>query len=150
MRVASGRRPADPLPGKSGRTAAWTGKEAGLRARVRIEFVRRGRPWKAFRPERWYPADVEDGTGDIRLRDGSTTAVWPRAEVEIRGAADDEWEIRSASRMALDREGQTLEYPGRVAECPEGHARTIPSRFDRPEVSLTCPACRRQYRLVAG
>lgn len=83
------------------------------------------------------------------LRDGRTTATWPRDEVEVRSVGDDEWEIRSNSRLDVPMEGQTLQVPGRIAECPEGHARTIPTRFDAEEVALTCAACRRPYRLVA-
>jgi hypothetical protein len=47
-------------------------------------------------------------------------------------------------------DGQMIEYPGRVAECPEGHVRSIPSRFDAPVVELRCADCRRGYRLVSG
>lgn len=76
-------------------------------------------------------------------------AAWPVEEVEIRGAADDEWAIRAPARMDVALEGQMMQIPGRVAECPEGHARSIPSRFDADVVTLKCVACGRAYRLVS-
>ena len=124
--------------------------EDTLRARVLEDFTRRRRPWKGFRADRWYPAEWENGEGSsVVLRDGRSRAVWPREEVEIRGVPDDEWEIRSNSRLDVPIEGQTLDVPGRIAECPEGHARQIPTRFDADEVVLRCASCRRAYRLVA-
>jgi hypothetical protein len=111
---------------------------------------RRGNPWKRFRAGRWYPAEYVDGVEDgIRLLDGSTAAVWPRQHVEIRGAPDDEWEVRSLSRTSDHRDGQAIEYPTRVAECPEGHMRAIPTRFDSAVVELRCADCRRTYRLAS-
>lgn len=122
-----------------------------MRARVPIDAVRRGRPWKAFKPGRWYPAEWhDDSRAEIVLRDGRTAATWPAGELEVREAADDEWEIRSAARMDVSLEGQMVQIPGRVAECPEGHARSIPTRFDAAVVMLKCVACGRAYRLVSG
>ena len=101
-----------------------------------------------FKPGRWYPAEWENGRRDtIVLRDGRTQAAWPAAEVEVRAAADDEWEILSAARMDIALEGQSFQIPGRIAECPEGHSRSIPSRFDRAVVMLKCASCGRAYRL---
>jgi hypothetical protein len=109
---------------------------------------RRGDPWKRFRAARWYPAEWVDGEGgEVRLTDGSASAVWPREDVEIRAAADDAWDVRALSRLSENRDGQTLDYPARIAECPEGHVRTIPTRFDAAVVALKCAECRRAYRL---
>lgn len=85
--------------------------------------------------------------GEIRLVDGRANAVWPRDEIEVRPAGDDEWLIGAVSRFSEDREGQSIEYPTRLAECPEGHRRPIPTRFDRPVVELLCKACERSYKL---
>jgi hypothetical protein len=128
-----------------------SGREASLRARIKIEHARRNKPWKAFQPGRWYPAEWENEQREgVVLRDGKNSAVWPPDHVEIRAAADDEWEIRSASRMEIALEGQSFQIPGRIAECPQGHARTIPTRFDAAVVTLTCRQCGRAYRLIAN
>ncbi len=121
-----------------------------MRARVVEGQSRRGDPWKRFREGRWYAAEWVDGRGgDVRLLDGNAATVWARDDVEIRLAEDDEWEVRAVSRMASSVDGQTIEYPARLAECPEGHVRTIPSRFDAFVVELRCVDCRREYRLVS-
>lgn len=86
----------------------------------------------------------------MRLLDGRRSETFALDEVEVRGVPDDAWEIRSAARVALEREGQSLDYPSRMAECPEGHRRPIPSRFDRAVVELRCRDCDRVYRLTAG
>lgn len=139
-----------PGPEAAGRTNP-EGREDALRARIPEENARRGRPWKAFRPGRWYAAEWHDGTrAEIVLRDGRTVAAWPAGEVEVRTVADDEWEIRSAARMDVALEGQMVQIPGRVAECPEGHTRSIPTRFDAEVVMLKCAPCGRAYRLVSG
>lgn len=120
-----------------------------MRARVVAGRGRRGEPWKRFRPGRWYPAEwAASPGGDIRLVDRSVAAVWPSHQVEVRNAADDEWELRATSRMSQSVDGQTIEYPARVAECPEGHMRAIPTRFDSHAVDLRCADCRRRYRLT--
>lgn len=122
-----------------------------MKARVLPEYERRPNPWRRFRPGRWYAAEYVDGEGGpIRLRDGRHAAEWPREQVEVRRAGDEEWEVRSVSRLGMEREGQHLEYPARVAECPAGHVRAIPTRFDAAVVNLRCAECRRSYRLVAG
>ncbi len=127
-----------------------TPEEETLRARIDIEHARRDKPWKAFKPGRWYAASwTDDSEAHVQLRDGRASAVWPRDEVEIRQADDDAWEIRSASRMDVALEGQMMQVPGRIAECPEGHARTIPTRFDAAVVMLTCRTCGRAYRLAS-
>jgi hypothetical protein len=82
--------------------------------------------------------------------DGRRSETFAREAVQIRAAADDEWEIGSVSRVALEREGQSLDYPSRTAECPEGHRRPIPTRFDSTVVELRCRVCDRAYRLTAG
>lgn len=126
-------------------------REDVLRARISIEHARRGKPWKAFKPERWYPAEWEDESRSaVVLRDGRAAASWPADQVEIRTAADDEWEIRAPARMDVALEGQMVQIPGRVAECPEGHARSIPTRFDAEVVMLKCPGCGRAYRLASA
>lgn len=122
-----------------------------MRARVVDAGGRRKDPWKRFRPGRWYPAEWVDAEATaVRLSDGANAAVLPRDAVEIRNAPDDAWELRTASRMSQSREGQTLDYPARVAECPEGHARAIPTRFDSPPATLKCAECGRAYRLPPG
>jgi hypothetical protein len=52
--------------------------------------------------------------------------------------------------MDIALEGQSFQIPGRLAECPQGHARTIPTRFDAAVVTLTCRQCGRAYQLVAN
>lgn len=122
--------------------------EDRLRARISADHARRQKPWKAFRPETWYDAEFEDAEHTrVVLRNGRSSASWPAGEVQIRPVADDEWEIRTALRMDVAMEGQTLQIPGRIAECPEGHARQIPTRFDANAVVLKCAPCGRSYRL---
>lgn len=82
--------------------------------------------------------------------DGRRSETFPRDEVEIRSVPDDAWEIRAAGRVALEREGQSIDYPSRMAECPAGHRRPIPTRFDRSVVELRCRECDRVYKLTAG
>lgn len=64
--------------------------------------------------------------------------------------AGTEWRVLSASRLQESRDGQVLEYPGRMAECPHGHRRVIPTRFDQATVALTCAQCQRKYTLRQG
>ena len=85
----------------------------------------------------------------MRLLDGRRSAVFRREDVEIRQVADDEWELHSVSRVLQEREGQSIDYPGRLAECPRGHRRPIPSRFDADVVALRCRECGNVYRLVS-
>jgi hypothetical protein len=119
----------------------------GLKAKIRGDHARGG--WfRKFKPGRWYDAE-EDGDR-IRLMDGRRSESFSREEVEIRAVGDDEWEIRAAARVALEREGQSLDYPSRTAECPAGHRRPIPTRFDRSVVELRCRECDRAYRLNSG
>lgn len=111
--------------------------------------ILRGRLWPGrFRTGRWYAAELTEDGEAVVLTMGRARATRPLTEVEIRTAPDDAWEVRSASRLTLDRDGQRTDYPGRVAECPEGHTRAIPSRFDAAEVMLRCAACARAYRLI--
>lgn len=64
-----------------------------------------------------------------------------RKDEAIEGAA---WQVRE-SRFQDRREGQPLDIAGRVAICPRGHPRAIPTRFDRPVTELRCPECNRSY-----
>ena len=113
--------------------------------------ILRGGLWPArFRAGRWYPAELTKDGAAVVLTKGRARTTRARADVEIRNAPDDAWEVRSASRLTLDRDGQRTDYPGRVAECPEGHTRSIPSRFDAAEVMLRCPDCARAWRLIDG
>jgi hypothetical protein len=118
-----------------------------LRARIPADRSAVGF-WPRFKPGQWYPAEL-DGD-DIRLIEGRRSRTFRRSELETRPAADDEWEIRSAARAAQDREGQSIDYPTRVAECPAGHQRPIPTRFDQAVVELKCRSCNRSYRLVTS
>jgi hypothetical protein len=57
-----------------------------------------------------------------------------------------EWHIAAQSRLQQDLEsGEPVEYPGRLATCPKGHVRALPTRFSRSEFVLRCHACRRDY-----
>jgi hypothetical protein len=46
---------------------------------------------------------------------------------------------------ALPPEG----YPARLAVCPRGHVRSIPTRFDTPVSTLRCTVCNRSYDISA-
>ena len=76
---------------------------------------------------------------------------WWRRRAAARAAAPEgergEWRVLSGARQLEVLDGQTVEYPGRTAECPRGHRRVIPTRFDEPVVELTCAACGRRYPL---
>ena len=69
-----------------------------------------------------------------------------RAQAEPETPAEREWRVQ-ARRFQEDRDGQMLEYPGRVAICPRGHMRSIPTRFDQPVVQLRCAECGTSYPL---
>ena len=58
---------------------------------------------------------------------------------------DQEWKIGAVSRLQQQVGGESLDYPGRIAVCPRGHARLIPTRFSRAEFELRCAECRRSY-----
>jgi hypothetical protein len=60
---------------------------------------------------------------------------------EITGS----WSVQAISRIQDARDGQTVEYPARLAVCPRGHVRSLPTRFSRPVLSLRCEACDRSY-----
>lgn len=75
---------------------------------------------------------------------------WLRRGAGAASAAGDEkasWVVKRAGRLQENRDGQVLEYPGRIVVCPRGHERTIPTRFDRPVSELTCGECGRKYPL---
>jgi hypothetical protein len=57
-----------------------------------------------------------------------------------------EWKIAAVSRQRQEIGGESLDYPGRLALCPRGHARLIPTRFSRAEFELHCAQCRCSYR----
>jgi hypothetical protein len=126
-----------------GETAAGA---CSLRARIPADRPGVGF-WPRFKAGQWYAAE-SDGD-EIRLIDGRRSRTFRRDEVEVRPVADDQWEIRSAARAALEREGQSIDYPTRVAECPHGHNRPIPTRFDEAIVELRCKVCDKSYRLIA-
>ena len=58
---------------------------------------------------------------------------------------DGEWQVGAVARQRELRAGADMEYPGRVAVCPRGHARVLPSRFSRKEFDLRCHECGRSY-----
>jgi hypothetical protein len=64
------------------------------------------------------------------------------AGVEMAGG---EWLVAAASRLRHDVNGALVEYPGRLATCPRGHVRALPTRFSRSEFELHCAACGRTY-----
>jgi hypothetical protein len=72
--------------------------------------------------------------------------VWfrKRQEKDVipEGAA---WSVQAVSRIRDARDGQTVEYPARLAVCPRGHVRSLPTRFDRPVAELRCEPCGRVY-----
>ena len=144
-------RPQDPGGGRARATWAFGRGEIAAGAcnlRARIPSDRPGVGfWPRFKAGQWYAAE-SDGD-DIRLIDGRRSRTFRRDEVEVRPVADDQWEVRSAARAALEREGQSIDYPTRVAECPQGHQRPIPTRFDEAVVELRCKACDKSYRLIA-
>lgn len=55
------------------------------------------------------------------------------------------WRAQPIARIQDARDGQTVEYPARLAVCPRGHTRSLPTRFDRPVTSLRCNDCARSY-----
>jgi hypothetical protein len=61
-------------------------------------------------------------------------------------AAKGEWTVAALSRLRSEVEGGSMEYPGRLATCPRGHVRTLPTRFSRAEFELRCDNCGRSYR----
>jgi hypothetical protein len=65
----------------------------------------------------------------------------PKGEHQING----EWRVQAVSRMRDARDGQTVEYPARLAVCPRGHVRSLPTRFDKPVEKLRCADCDTSY-----
>jgi hypothetical protein len=57
----------------------------------------------------------------------------------------EEWRVAAMSRLRQEVQGEALEYPGRLAACPHGHTREIPTRFSRSEFPLRCAECGRAY-----
>jgi hypothetical protein len=58
------------------------------------------------------------------------------------------WSVQAISRVRDARDGQTVEYPARLAVCPRGHVRSLPTRFDRPVTELRCESCGRSYPIT--
>jgi hypothetical protein len=68
--------------------------------------------------------------------------------VEMSGddvAEAGEWVVAARSRLQQQLGTESVEYPGRLATCPKGHVRALPSRFSRREFPLRCHTCRRDY-----
>ena len=57
----------------------------------------------------------------------------------------EEWLIAAQSRLRQEVGGESVEYPGRLATCPRGHVRVLPTRFSKAEFELRCHECRRDY-----
>jgi hypothetical protein len=55
------------------------------------------------------------------------------------------WTVMSAARLQQEMGGEAVDYPVRLAVCPKGHARSIPTRFSRAQFELKCPTCKRAY-----
>jgi hypothetical protein len=71
--------------------------------------------------------------------------VWFRKRSRQEEPESSEWSVRAAARVQDARDGQTIEYPARIAVCPRGHMRTLPTRFSQPVRSLRCETCNRSY-----
>ena len=56
-----------------------------------------------------------------------------------------QWRIAAVSRLQQDIGGESVEYPGRLATCPKGHVRVLPTRFSKAEFELRCAECKRTY-----
>lgn len=56
-----------------------------------------------------------------------------------------EWVVAAQSRLQQQRGGAELDYPGRLATCPRGHVRILPTRFSRREFMLQCGECGCSY-----
>jgi hypothetical protein len=56
-----------------------------------------------------------------------------------------EWRVAASSRLRSEVDGAEVEYPGRLATCPRGHVRPLPTRFSRAEFELRCELCGRSY-----
>lgn len=56
-----------------------------------------------------------------------------------------EWLVAAQSRLQQAVEGAELEYPGRLATCPRGHVRVLPTRFSVRQFDLRCTECGRSY-----
>lgn len=63
---------------------------------------------------------------------------------------EDVWRVAALSRLQHHVAGTAVEYPGRLATCPRGHVRVLPSRFSRTEFQLRCDQCGRSYRFTEG
>jgi hypothetical protein len=61
-----------------------------------------------------------------------------------------EWVVAARSRLRHAVDGTAVEYPGRLATCPKGHVRVLPTRFSRSEFELRCEECGRNYPFREG
>jgi hypothetical protein len=57
-----------------------------------------------------------------------------------------EWVVAAVSRLQQEVAGAEVYYPGRLATCPRGHVRVLPTRFSRREFDLRCVECGCSYR----
>jgi hypothetical protein len=71
--------------------------------------------------------------------------VWFRKRREVPEEVTGGWSVQAVSRLKDARDGQTVEYPARLAVCPRGHVRSLPTRFSQPVTALRCEACERSY-----
>jgi hypothetical protein len=62
--------------------------------------------------------------------------------------SEGQWRIAAVSRLQEDKGGESIEYPGRLATCPRGHVRVLPTRFSKREFELKCGECKRNYLFV--
>jgi hypothetical protein len=95
---------------------------------------------------------LDGGAGTGRFRAGNSAkqgaVVWFRKrETKEPQPEGGEWRVQAISRVRDARDGQTVEYPARLAVCPRGHVRSLPTRFDRPVLELRCEGCNRSYAI---
>jgi len=76
--------------------------------------------------------------------------VWFRKRAEQPSHEGGQWLVQAVSRVRDARDGQTVEYPARLAVCPRGHVRSLPTRFDTPVTELRCTVCNRSYAIAAS
>jgi hypothetical protein len=88
---------------------------------------------------RWAGHAARESNATMRIGTGMSNGT------EGGAARAGEWLVAAQSRLRQDVAGQTVEYPGRLATCPRGHVRVLPTRFSRAEFKLSCEECRRAY-----
>ncbi len=119
-----------------------------MRARIAPGYTVLTPDGRLFPAGVWFDAGWTDERHDeVELHHGSMSVIRRVAEVEIRAAGDDEWEILGFPPFRELRPGEPVPYVTPIVECPYGHRGHMPQALVGRSGTLTCPECGRDYVL---